>query len=115
MALGLTLIFGVMRMVSFAHGEFYMLGSFAFTITALRLSNLPPPIALLSAPLAAFLVGWFAHRLLLGAPPVFSRFKYQEYMLIMTFGLSITLQNAAVILAAGGFFRPPSLVEGHPA
>ena len=29
MAVGFTLVFGVMRMVNFAHGEFYMLGAFA--------------------------------------------------------------------------------------
>ena len=28
MAVGFTLVFGVMRMVNFAHGEFYMLGAF---------------------------------------------------------------------------------------
>ena len=29
MAVGFTLVFGVMRMVNFAHGEFYMLGAFS--------------------------------------------------------------------------------------
>ena len=29
MAVGFTLVFGIMRVVNFAHGEFYMLGAFA--------------------------------------------------------------------------------------
>ncbi len=34
MALGFTMIFGVLRIVNFAHGEFYMLGAF-FVLTAI--------------------------------------------------------------------------------
>jgi branched-chain amino acid transport system permease protein len=37
MALGFTLIFGIMRIVSFAHGELYMLGAFATYVLAERL------------------------------------------------------------------------------
>ena len=40
MAVGFTLVFGVMRMVNFAHGEFYMLGAFAAYFFTTRL-NVP--------------------------------------------------------------------------
>ncbi|MGL4208510.1 MAG: ABC transporter permease subunit, partial [Candidatus Adiutrix sp.] len=43
MAVGLTLVFGVMNIANFAHGEFYMLGAFFgyFTLTALNAMSLP--------------------------------------------------------------------------
>lgn len=113
MALGLTLIFGVMRMVNFAHGEFYMLGSFAYALTAENLVGLPPYVALLTAPTAAFALGWLTHRTLLRAPPPFSRFRYADYMLIVTFALSIVLQNLAIVLSGGGYLKPPSLASGN--
>ena len=37
MAVGLSLIFGILRIVNFAHGEFYMVGAYAYTLAALRL------------------------------------------------------------------------------
>src|ERR1051325_10903053 len=81
MALGLTLIFGVMRMVNFAHGEFYMVGSFVYALTAERLAGIPPYITVLSAPVAAFALGWVTHLVFLRPPPAFSRFRYGDYML----------------------------------
>jgi branched-chain amino acid transport system permease protein len=32
MAIGFTMVFGIMRIVNFAHGEFYMVGAFLFAI-----------------------------------------------------------------------------------
>ena len=45
MGIGLTLIFGVMNVVNFAHGEFYMLGAFV-VYTVFTLSGVPYPLAL---------------------------------------------------------------------
>ena len=45
MAIGLALIFGVLRIVNFAHGEFYMVGAYAYTIVAARL-GVPLVVAL---------------------------------------------------------------------
>ena len=40
MALGFTLIFGILRLVNFAHGEFYMLGAFAvYHLTSVGLAG----------------------------------------------------------------------------
>ena len=41
MAIGLSLIFGVLKVVNFAHGEFYMVGAYAYTLTALMLGLSP--------------------------------------------------------------------------
>ena len=34
MAVGLSLIFGILKVVNFAHGEFYMVGAYAYTLRA---------------------------------------------------------------------------------
>ena len=55
-SIGFTLIFGIMGVVNFAHGGFYILGGyFAFTLT--HTFGLPFPIALLLAALATGAVG----------------------------------------------------------
>src|SRR5258708_1061289 len=55
-AAGLALMFGVVRLINFAHGEFFMLGAYAFWF-AYRVVGLPYPVAGLAAPL---LMGVFA-------------------------------------------------------
>ena len=52
MAIGLSLIFGILKVVNFAHGEFYMVGAYAYTLSALMLGVSP----WLALPLA-FVVG----------------------------------------------------------
>ncbi len=37
MAIGLSLIFGILKVVNFAHGEFYTVGAYAYTLVALML------------------------------------------------------------------------------
>lgn len=45
MAIGFTLAFGVMRIVNFAHGEFYMIGAF-LALIGVNWLGLPFPLAL---------------------------------------------------------------------
>ncbi len=45
MAIGLSLIFGILKVVNFAHGEFYMVGAYTYTLGALLL-GIPPWLAL---------------------------------------------------------------------
>ena len=49
MGIGLTLIFGVMNVVNFAHGQFYMLAAFA-VYTIFTLTGVPYPMALIIRP-----------------------------------------------------------------
>ncbi len=62
-ALGLSLIFGVMRIVNVAHGEFFMLGAVVAWSVASETSSFG--LALLAAPAAAGGVALLANRLLL--------------------------------------------------
>jgi len=60
-ASGLTLVFGILRIVNFAHGQFYMLGAFVFYVV-LDLAGLGFPIAFLASVIAIGLLGLATER-----------------------------------------------------
>jgi branched-chain amino acid transport system permease protein len=92
-AIGLTLIFGVVRIINFAQGEFLMIGMFA-SFWLFRLFGIDPYVSLLLVAPAVFLFGMLTQRIiikpLLNAPT--------NSIVFATFGLSIALQNAALLL-----------------
>jgi branched-chain amino acid transport system permease protein len=91
-ALGLTIIFGVMDIVNFAHGEFLMLGMYTVLLTA-QSTGLDPLFTLPVAGLVGFLLGmacyWGFVRFLLRGPMV--------AQLLGTFGLMLVLRNLALL------------------
>ncbi|GMG84211.1 hypothetical protein LNKW23_34250 [Paralimibaculum aggregatum] len=93
MALGLTLIFSILGIVSFAHGEFYMVGGMlVYFISAVWLPGVPPLVAVMGACAIAFLIGAVFERLML--TPMY-RGKIDrpvEYGILVTFGLAFTMQ-----------------------
>ena len=92
-ALGLTMIFGILDITNFAHGEFFMLGAF-FTLLSSKILGLSFfPSMLLSMAAVAFLGVIFeraAFRPLRGSSPV--------NVMVGSLGLSILVQNAALLL-----------------
>jgi branched-chain amino acid transport system permease protein len=91
-ALGFTLVFGIMRVVNFAHGEFAMMGGF-WLLFLLTRAALPYWVAL---PLAALLVGVSS---LLPEQLVFRRLYGQELpSMIAALGLSVVISEGAVIV-----------------
>lgn len=105
-ALGLTIIFGVMRVVNFAHGEFYMLGAL---VAATLVTSLGVPY-LVAVPLSGIVVavvGLASERLVLA--PLHDRPHLT--LLLATIGISMILLNAAELLW-GSVPRPvPSPME----
>jgi len=92
MALGFTLIFGIMRVVNFAHGELYMVAAFLVYVMVASL-GLNYYLAVLLAAIAVGLFGAVLERVL------FRPFIGRELNgMIMALGISITLQAAAFIL-----------------
>jgi len=93
-ALGLSLVFGVMRVVNVAHGEFYMLGA----MVGWWLSRLVPGhpalgflLALIGAPLAVGAVALLTERLIL------KRLNYDpEATIVATIGLMFVIQQLAL-------------------
>jgi branched-chain amino acid transport system permease protein len=91
-AVGLTLIFGVMRVVNFAHGEFLMLAMY-LAFWAFTLLHFDPYLTLvLSLPLF-LLVGWVSYRVVM-RPIIGASHNVQVFT---TVGLSIALQNVALV------------------
>jgi branched-subunit amino acid ABC-type transport system permease component len=89
-ASGLTLIFGIMDVVNFAHGELFMLGAYIGVITLAATGNFW--LALIAASLAIAVLGaaiyLTALRPLLGRDPLTT--------ILATFGISLVLQNYAL-------------------
>lgn len=91
--MSLTLLYGVLRIVNFAHGEFVIGGSFVAYVLFSSL-GLPPLVSLPIAALLFFAAGWGAYYLLM---PRLARSDDPEIMsFLMMYGVSIAL--AAVML-----------------
>jgi len=112
MALGLTLIFSILRVINFAHGEFYMMGGYASYLILSVFAGLHP---LLAVPLAGLLAGLVG----LAFEVVFLRPMHQErierpdeYAILITFGLSFFLMNLALAVIGPYPHRPPSFFPG---
>jgi branched-chain amino acid transport system permease protein len=115
-ALGYTMVYGLLELINFAHGEIYMLGAFTGLIAATLFSfaGLPPLAILLLAGVAA--VAWaaawglaverVAYRPLRAAPRLAP--------LISAIGMSILLQNFAMIAQTSDFVSFPNLVPEIP-
>ncbi|MEW6261483.1 MAG: branched-chain amino acid ABC transporter permease [Thermodesulfobacteriota bacterium] len=108
MGLGLTLIIGVMRIINFAQGEFYMLGAyFAYYLSAVY--GFPFPLAILGATLAVFGVAYLVEKTLISPMRQESVENPMEYSLMITFALSIFLQKMAVLTFGPHVRRPEFL------
>ena len=92
-AVGLTLIFGVMRVVNFAHGEFLMFGMY-LAVGAFAFLRFDPYLTLVVSLPLGFAVGWASYRGVMG-PIVHASHNVQVFT---TVGLSIALQNLALVL-----------------
>jgi len=108
-ALGLSLVFGVMRIVNVAHGEFFMLGAvFAWAFSSLIPASpaLGFILALIASPLAVGVIALLADRLVL------RRLHYQpEATIVATIGLLYIIQQSVLSLY-GPYARPvPAPIE----
>ncbi len=92
-ALGLTIIFGVMDIVNFAHGEFLMIGMYTGLLTA-QATGLDPLLTLPVAAVVGFFLGVICYygfiKFLMRGPMV--------AQLLGTFGLMLFLRNAALLI-----------------
>jgi branched-chain amino acid transport system permease protein len=112
-ASGLSLVFGVMRVLNFAHGSFYMLGAYIAWQVVRWLAPTPQRfwLAALAAAVAVALLGAIIERLLL-------RHLYgrdELYQLLFTYALVLILGDAAKAIWGTGQLsvsRPPILAGG---
>ena len=105
MALGLTLIFGIMHIMQFAHGEIYMLGAYAvYYLTASFKVPLFPAIAL--SMLIMAIAGLIIERLL------FRRLRDFLAAVIGATGLQLILQSGAMVMFGVYQRSIPILAQG---
>ena len=95
-ALGLTLIYGVLHIINFAHGSLLMLAMYA-VFFLWRLLGLDPYVSLPLVTAGAFVVGFVLYRLVIGR---FSHGK-DENILLITLGVSIVADNLALLFFGG--------------
>ena len=91
-AIGYTMVYGILRLINFAHSEIFMLGAY-FVFWGITLVHLPWPVAMVLAILVTaslgVLVDQVAYRPLRDAPRISA--------LISSIGVSFFLQNVAIV------------------
>ena len=99
-AAGLSLIFGVMRLVNLAHGDFIVLAAYAILLVANQLGLDPFAAALIALPIL-FVIGFALQHVLL------NRTLGRDLLppLLVTFGLSIIIQNGLLQLFSADSVR----------
>ena len=95
-ALGLSLVFGVMRLINLVHGELVVLGAY-LALELTRRAGLDPLLALVIIVPVVFIVAAPLHSVLL--EPLMN--KGPEPALMTTFGLSVIAQNVFVLAFSG--------------
>src|SRR5262245_61531361 len=107
MAIGLALIFGILRLINFAHGELLMVGP--YFVFLLALLGVPFGVGLVIAVVLAGGVGIvmerLAYRPLRGAPDV--------SLLLTSLGVSMVLQNTTIMFLSGQSkaFKGPAFLD----
>jgi len=109
MASGLTLIWGTMKMLNFAHGEFYMIGGYVlyFATTAF---GVPPLAGLVLAVAIVFALGVLLEKGIID--PLLNRPGWELSPLVATVGASIAIQNGALKFFGERFKNLPYFVSG---
>lgn len=96
-ALGLTVVFGVMHVINFAHGELYMVGALCSVLLTSRL-GIPYIATLPIAAMAGALIAIVIDRIAIS--PVLSQKEGRALVLITTFAASMLI-NESVVASAG--------------
>jgi branched-chain amino acid transport system permease protein len=112
MALGLTLIFSILGVINFAHGEFYMLGGYASYYILTAFTGLHPLWAVPIAGIIVAMLGLVFERIFLRPMHLDQIERPGEYAILVTFGLSFFLLNLALAVFGPYPHRPPSFFEG---
>lgn len=111
MGVGLTLIYSVQGVISFAHGQFYMLGGYVSYYFLQLFVDVNPIVGVPVAGLATLLLGFAFERLFLRPMHLGQIERAGEYGILITFGFGFFLQYTA--LAAVGPFsqKAPAYLE----
>lgn len=101
-SLGLTLIFGVVRVVNFAHGEFLMIGMYLVYLAATHF-GIHPYIGLIPAAIILFALGALTQKAII--QPLLNADEHIQ--IFATVGLSTILLNLALVIFGANVMRAP--------
>jgi branched-chain amino acid transport system permease protein len=108
MALGLTIIFGLLDVINMAHGEFYAMGAYAgLTLAAMGISFW---LLLVIVPLLMAALGYAVERSLIQR--VFHHKDRHILTLLLTFGLAIVLEDVYKLIYGPQSIKPETPIEG---
>ncbi|MCX6691086.1 MAG: branched-chain amino acid ABC transporter permease [Methanoregula sp.] len=107
LATGLNLIFGVMKIVNFAHGEFLMIGAY-ITATIFYFTGINPYVIILFSMLALIAIGAVVERLCFR--PILGTGKLNE--IFISIGLMYIIQNGAAVIWGDEWQSVKSPYEG---
>ena len=108
MALGLTIIFGLLDVINMAHGEFYAIG--AYVAVALLGAGLTFWWALALTPLLMALIGYVTERSLIQR--VFHSKDRHTLTLLLTFGIGIVLEDILKLVFGANPLRVEAPISG---
>ncbi|HEY5365071.1 MAG TPA: branched-chain amino acid ABC transporter permease [Casimicrobiaceae bacterium] len=108
MALGLTIIFGLLDVINMAHGEFYALG--AYLSVSLMAAGLSFWLCLVVVPLLMLPAGYVVERFLIQR--VFARKDRHVLTLLLTFGLGLVLEDAYGVIFGPNTVRADTPIGG---
>jgi branched-chain amino acid transport system permease protein len=106
---GIALVYGTMRVLNLAHGEFYMLGGYFVFYLAVTY-GVPAYIAIPIAIFATFILGVLIQRLTIHY--LMEKEGWMFSTIAATLGLSIFLQNAALLMFGEQFQSVPYYIDG---
>lgn len=106
---GIALVYGTMRVLNLAHGEFYMLGGYFVFFLAVTY-GVPSYLAIPVAVVATFILGMLIQRLTIHY--LMGKEGWMFATIAATLGLSIFLQNAALLTFGEQFQSVPYYLDG---
>ena len=110
-AIGLSLIFSVLKIVNFAHGECYMMGAFVSYYFS-TLFGINPMLSVFLSMLVVFLLGVVIQYLFLRPLYTGAVERKDEYAILITFGLGVFLQNVAMSVFGPWTKKSPDFISG---
>jgi len=93
-ALGLTLVFGVLHIVNFSHGELYMVGGFVALLSVV-VFELPYPLAVLLAIVGVAMLGWVIDGV--AVRPIMSRPEGRSTVMLSTYAIALLMFDAVLV------------------
>jgi branched-chain amino acid transport system permease protein len=107
-ALGLTIIFGMLDVINMSHGEFYAIG--AYGALAFGAAGIGFWFLLVLVPVLMVPVGILTERLLI--KPVFDTRDRHVTTLLVTFGLGLIVEDVLRLMFGANTHRPPTPIPG---